>query len=347
VGQIRWAWVLVTVVAALLVRVPAVSTLTMDADEPIYLAAATQQAQAIATRDIQVLLAPPLNTEHPALVKLMYGVGMMGLGDEPSLVARLAVMRSMSLIAGVGTVALLGGLNPVAGLALATHTIHAKYSAQGYLDALPLLWMSLAMLIGWRYRARPETWLILVAASCWGAAIAGKWIHGLPGLVLIAVIPGFASKLRFGLMAAGAAWFLDPSMWLNPWSRLVEMTHAHAEYAAHIAPKSGVLTPLLTLAEGGPSHWHPEVFPISLDGLWLALGLVGLILSWRDSFSKFIAAWFALPALFLMAWDTRWPQHTMVLVVPVCLGVGRLAAELFSCASHRSEPSGSPPPASA
>jgi hypothetical protein len=343
---VRVRWVLVAVVAALLVRVPAITSLPIDSDESIYLEAADEVAIALRHRAAAGLVGPRKNTEHPGLVKLLYGVGIAGLGEDPSLVQRLAMVRGMSMMAGVATVAVVACIHPAAGLALATHTLHAKYSTEGYLDALPLLWMSLGMLIGWRHRHAPASQMMLIAAACWGAAIAGKWIHGMPGLVLLAVIPGLGARLRFGLTAAACAWLLDPTMWLDPWGRIMTMMAAHQHYAATVAPETFWAAPLFNLVEGGPMLWHPEVFLWSPDALWFGLGILGLSLHCRDGFGLYVAAWYALPLAFLMSWSTRWPQHSMVLVVPVCLGVGLFVEALLSRASRRFGPSGSNRPAS-
>ena len=56
-------------------------------------------------------------------------------------------------------------------------------------------------------------------------------------------------------------------------------------------------------------------------------------------------AWFVVCLGVLMVWPTRWAQHALVLVVPICLGVGFLAREVLSLSSFRFGPSGSHPPA--
>ena len=135
-------WVLICLVAALLIRLPAITTLPIDWDEPVYMEASMANAKAIRSGDWAELLHPTVNPEHPGLVKLLYGVSFVGLGTEPDLVERVASARGLSLLAGLGTVGLAAWVHPVAGIALAVHTIHGKYSVQGYLDSLPMLWMS-------------------------------------------------------------------------------------------------------------------------------------------------------------------------------------------------------------
>jgi len=334
----RLRWVGVFILAAILVRLPAITTLPIDWDEPVYMEASMANAKAIRQRNWSVLLQPTINPEHPGLVKLVYGVSLLGLGPDPDLIERVASIRGLSLVAGLGTVGLAAWVHPVAGLALAVHTIHAKYSVQGYLDSLPLLWMGFAMILGWRHRAHPGSRMMLLAAACWGAAIAGKWLHGMPGVVLLAIIPGKLAKLRFLVIALVCAVGLDPGMWMDPAGRVVAMIEAHQAYAVDVAGQSSYWAPLGALGGGGPASWHPEAFPFSLDAIWLLLGVGSMLLGWRNPWTRFLGAWFCVPLVFLVGWQTRWPQHAMVLVLPLCLAVGAGWDEVLSRASRRSEP---------
>ena len=339
----RWVWVVLA--AALLVRIPAITALPIDWDEPIYMDAALELSAGIRSGDWSVILDPTLNREHPGLVKTLYGLGFVGLGPDPGLVERLAIVRGLSLLAGLGLVVVATLVHPAAGVALALHTIHAKYSCEGYLDALPALWMSMAMLLGWRSRHTMHGQALVRVGVCWGAAIAGKWIHGLPGLVLLAFVSGWRARLALVGMAVASAWVLDPGMWIQPIQRSLEMIAHHQAYATTV-PDSGPLTPWLTLAGGGPAVWHPEIFPFSVDGALMVFGLLGLGAGLKRPWGRFVAAWFALPMVLLMTWETRWPQHLMVLIMPLCLGVSTILRPLASRASLRFSPSDSHPPTS-
>jgi hypothetical protein len=344
--RVKLRWILVAVLAAVLVRLPAITTLPLDSDEPIYMAASQEIAEGLRDKNAELILAPTLNREHPGLVKLLYGLSFVGLGEEPDLIARLATTRGLSMLAGLATVGLVAWVHPAAGLALATHTLHAKYSVQGYLDSLPLFWMSLAMIVGWRTRAEADSRGQILAAACWGAAVAGKWLHGLPGLVLLVVIPTWRGRLQLAVGALISMWILDPGMWMDPLDRVTEMLSAHQAYAGALDTPTHWLDPLRFMVSGGPAQWHPEAFSWSPDGIWFGLGVAGIVIRYRDSFALFLAAWCATPLLFLMCWSTRWPQHTMAVIVPVCLGVGLLFDVLVSRASRRFSPTGSDPPTS-
>ena len=284
----RLRWVLVAVLAALFVRVPAVTTLPMDSDEPIYLEASAEMAQSLREGDWTGLGTTSLNPEHPGLVKLLFGIGQVLQGSDPDLVERLAVARSMSMAASLATVALVAWFHPVAGLALATHTLHSKYGVQAYLDGLPLLWMSLAMLLGWRHRGNPSGRIILLAGACWGAALAGKWLHGLPGLALLWVLPTWRARCRMMVVVLTSMWILDPTMGASPISRVVAMIGAHQDYAIGLSTTTSGLDPLIFLASGLPSQWHPEIFPVSVDWVWFGLGLMGVVARVGDAYGRFL-----------------------------------------------------------
>jgi len=339
----RWVWVVL--IAALLVRIPAIMSLPIDWDEPIYMDAAQAMSDGLRAGDWSAILEPSLNPEHPGLIKCLYGLGFLSLGPEPGLIERLAVARGLSLVAGLGLVVLAAQFHPAAGMAMALHTIHAKYSCEAYLDAWPALWMAMAMLLGWRARDTMNGRSLWLVGALWGAAIAGKWIHGLPGVVLLTVVTGWKARLRLAGIALLGAWLFDPTMWLHPLERPFEMLQFHQAYSAAV-PGTSALTPWLTLAGGGPAVWHPEIFPVSVDGVWLLFALLGFGAGLRTPWGRFVAGWFVFPMAFLMTWETRWPQHLMVLMMPLSLAVSVVIRPLFSRANHHFSPTDSHPPAS-
>ena len=129
-------WVWVALIAALLVRIPAITTLPIDWDEPIYMEAAQSMNRALYRGDWASLLHPGLNPEHPGLVKTIYALGFSLFGPEPSLVERLVIVRGASLLAGLGLILLIARMHPLAGFAIALHTLHAKYSCQPKTDGV-------------------------------------------------------------------------------------------------------------------------------------------------------------------------------------------------------------------
>ena len=338
-------WIWVALLVALLVRIPAITTLPIDWDEPIYMESAQALVDAFRTGSWSLIFEPIVNPEHPGLVKLLYGIGFCLFGGEPDLVERLIVVRGVSLVAGLLLVFLAARFHPVAGLALAAHTLHAKYSCEGYLDAVPATCMAWSMLLAWKHRERSRWTTILLCGCLWGAAIAGKWIHGVPGLLLLFIWKDWRTSVRLGLVAMLSLWLLDPTMWVHPIERTVEMIQHHRNYALTV-PQSSLWTPWVILAGGGPAVWHPEIFQWSIDGVWLALGLLGLGMQIRTPRGRFLAAWFLLPMMVLMTWETRWPQHLMVVLTPLCLGVAASLKPLLNHASRSFEPSDSHPPTS-
>jgi hypothetical protein len=149
--QSRYLTVLFVVLLALALRWRAVLMLPVDYDEPVYLEAAAQFASAIRARDWPRLLANRHTLEHPALVKLLYAIGLLARAPDstPSTTGTLssssgieqtvsraqigriplAVARSISLAFGVLQVGLLTLLNPIAGFFLAIHSMTIKYTS--------------------------------------------------------------------------------------------------------------------------------------------------------------------------------------------------------------------------
>ncbi len=356
------------VLLALALRMQAVVLPDMDQDERVYVEAASSYARVMRRSDpaaVSSLSSITENGEHPALVKVVYGAAIALLGHEPPLVWRLAACRLVSLAAGLGTVALLAWWEPWAGLALALHSLHAKYSSEAYLEALPGL-LALAAFLLWLHAAQGREnrkGALAGSAIALGACAAGKYSHALVALPMGAFIlrdfmRGRASGrmlLACAALALAAFWALDPYLWSTPVARLVESLSFHPHY--YTAEIQGTINdhpwyqPIVTMATSPAREWHPQALFLPTDGVILLLGLVGLTLPWLGGLRPFrcrsagrtaaaIGSWFLVGLLFQVAWPTRWPHYTMLTVTPLCMGVGLLARRLHLPWSRRIQGTG-------
>ena len=299
-GSVRWGWVIVAVLAAVLVRLPASTTLTMDADEPIYLAASIEAGESFRDRNWSRLSNPRLNPEHPGLVKTLNGIVLTRSPDPQDLIMGLATVRGLSVMAGLGCGA--GRRRTSAGGPGARDPHHPRQVQQSGLPReLPMLWMALAMLLGWRHRHDEEARAWWLVGGCWGAALAGKWLHGFPGLALLFFIPGWRVRARVVLTATAGWILLDPTMWSGPIDSVLQKIELHRAYAEGLTTQTTWMAPLLSLVSGGPARWHPEVFPVSLDPVWGGLAVVSLWRARREAFTRYLLAWMAVPLAVMMS----------------------------------------------
>ena len=159
--------VLAIVLLAAVLRGLAVARLPVDFDEPVYTEAGLVYAAAIRAGDLSLLRLDPA-PEHPGLVKLVYGgvfllspslwegmedplpnplPGGEGTGDPlPNPLPGGEGTRGTSAVVGVVHVLLLALVSPVAGALLAVHSYTVKYTAQVYLEALPMFTATLCVL---------------------------------------------------------------------------------------------------------------------------------------------------------------------------------------------------------
>jgi hypothetical protein len=166
VGRSKLSVAAVIGLLALAMRLRALVMLPVDYDEPVYLEAATQYAAALQTRDWPALLQNRHSIEHPALVKLLYGIGITLRGADRT---ALWTARALSLVFGVLQVTLLALLNPLAGLFLAIHTMAIKYTSQAYLEALPAFASLLAIVAYEKSVKSPLNRWLIVSALALGA----------------------------------------------------------------------------------------------------------------------------------------------------------------------------------
>jgi hypothetical protein len=312
----------VVLVGALL-RGWAVWRLPVDYDEPVYLEAGLDYAEALRTGDWNGVIDYAGNREHPALVKLLYGLAALIL-DRPSWTAALYASRILSAAFGTLAVFLLALADPLAGGLLAVHTLAVKYTAQAYLEALPHF-ASLGAVLALRRSARAYDRWFWLSALALGATAASKFTY-LPVGCVILYLALWEKRFRWQMVpylafAGVAFWALNPTLWHDPVSRLADALffHAHYSQSTHVQT-SGYpwYQPFVWLSRSMPSVWHPEViFYIGFDEPIFFLALVGLYWEWRER--RWVVIWIATNLLFLLVWPTKWPQYGLVLVPALCL----------------------------
>jgi len=159
----RKVWLVVVV--GLLLRAWAAWQLPVDFDEPVYLQAGYEYAGLMRAGDWQGVIDYPENSEHPPLVKLIYGGVVLAAGPRASWEAVLLAGRLVSVVFGTLAVALVALVDPLAGGLLAVQTLVVKYTSQAYLEALPLAMALLALFALRRSQKERDAWFWLSAAA--------------------------------------------------------------------------------------------------------------------------------------------------------------------------------------
>lgn len=315
------------VLLALVVRIWAALLLPTDFDEPVYLNAAFDYAEAMQAGDLNAVIDYPGNPEHPPLVKLLYALSIPALGERATWELALLASRFISAIFGTLAVLLIGlAGGPLAGLLLALHTLTAKYTGQAYLEALPLFASIAAVLAFERSKAARDRWFWLSAIAL-GLTAASKYAY-FPILFPIGYLAwerrsalGLRARdvLLYVAAAAGVFFILNPALWRDPIERLIESLAFHARYT-----QSGdVLTaaypwyqPIVWIFQSVP--WHPEVFfYFGVDEAVFVLAAIGLVWEWRQR--RWLAVWIGAGLIVLLLWPTKWPQYTLVVIPAMCL----------------------------
>lgn len=321
------------VMVAALLRVWAALLLPTDFDEPVYLNAAFDYARLLRAGDLTGVVDYAGNPEHPPLVKLLYAGAVLALGPQATMERALFAARALSGLFGVlATVAvgLAGG--PLAAVFLATHTLAVKYTSQAYLEALPLLSSTVAVLAFVRAPRRAEAgplrldkWVVLSAVAL-GVTAAAKFSYLPVGVVILYLALGERRLhwrgLALYLLLAGAVFVaLDPALWRAPGERLADMLFFHLRYAqgADVQQASYPwFQPFIWVATSAATNWHPDVFfYYGFDGLYFLLAVAGLPREWRDR--RWLVVWLLAGLLFLLVWPTKWPQYALVVAAPISL----------------------------
>jgi len=326
--------IIIVLIAALL-RGWAAWRLPVDYDEPVYLQAGNDYAQALRAGDWNGVIDYAENREHPALVKLLYGLTMLALGPDASQAVALYACRIVSAAFGTVAVLVLALFDPLAGGLLAIHTLAVKYTAQAYLEALPLLASIGAVLALHRSTRARDRWFWFSALAL-GATAASKFAY-LPIVCVIFYLAIREKRFRWHDLllylacAVAVFWLLNPTLWHDPLPRLAESLLFHRRYSQSVhVQASGYpwYQPLLWISRSMPSVWHPEViFYFGFDEIIFLLALVGLYWEWHER--HWVVVWIATNLLFLLVWPTKWPQYTLVLVPALCLAAASPAVRFY------------------
>jgi hypothetical protein len=352
--------ILLIVLAAFLLRAYAVANLPVDFDEPVYLRAAQHYAAALRAGDWDEIRNYAYVREHPPLMKLVYALVIAGQPPAPDLPAELdenyipppaliqvgMAARAASALLGTLAVLLIALVNPLAGLALALHTYTIKYTAQIYLEALPMLTSAVAVLAYARAQRqeRGRAWWVLSAVAL-GLTAAAKYVYCVAGLAIgvdyLWRVAESHRNARTGwrrplltLAGWGALSLLifyagNPYLWPAPISRLLDTLLFHVAFSrgAHVQSVGyPFYQPFIWLFTSVP--WHPFVIFTQLDGVTAVLGLIGLNSTWQSQ--RIMVIWWAVGLLFLLLWSTKWPQYILVITVPVAFCAAAGLAQLWA-----------------
>ena len=372
-NAVRTAITLLIVGIAAWLRVPALRDLPYDVDERVYYPLAQRYAHALENGDWATLRDPFDNAEHPALAKVLMGVTLAvapgaapqnapGFADTSGVQpVGLRTVRLVSLLASLALTALLAWYTPLAGLVFAFSSWQIKYGVVAYLEALPSVLATAAVVLLARWwqqtraassaeqaSAKPNPRLIIGAALLVGATAAAKYPYALVAAPTVGLCVLWRWHERWGgwrgglLVAGGVAlgfYLANPFMWANPLGYLGETIAFHLRYSGNDLVSSQQFAPWSNLALLFKPMPYDPFFPFSLfnqlkiEGVLTTLGLLGWPLLWRRS--PPLGVWLALSLLFLLLWPTKWAHYTLLVIPALSLSAGVLLTSVATTIRNR------------
>jgi hypothetical protein len=349
------AAVVLVVVLSCGIRLYAAQRLDVDYDEPVYLGAAVDYAKSMRAGDFKMLAWSENTYEHPALYKILYGVVLLAQRpldrlpdkDLPRL-ARIATAaagpwniaaRYLSVFWGTLAVLTVALVNPLAGLFLGVDTLGVKYTSEVYLEALPLF-ASLVCALAyarWSDLSReprtssrsPLIWLILSAVFL-GMTAASKYVYCVVGLAIlihffIGVLQGQIPRRQIPYIAGWALLSIilfvafDPYLWPHPIGRLTQSILFHEQF------QDSRLVLQYHYAFWQPLRWlsafsayydlrPARAFLVNVDTLLFVLAVIGLPRLYQKQ--RLFFYWLIVGLIFLLLWNTKWPQYTLIVLAP-------------------------------
>ena len=313
-------------------------------DEDDYLSAARNYRELMNAGEWETIIDVEQNAEHPPLVKLLYAIVLDNdeLEQIPARVERgsrnplpahsLRNTRLQAVAAGTLTVLITGMTNPLGGAMLAVQSIHFRFSALAYLDALPTLFIALAAYLYNRSLnpasenriSRRSRLFFYAAAVSLGLSVASKYPYAVAGFALVChalLYRHYSLKIIFlwGMLAIIVFFIFNPYLWHDPLHRLQEQMSYHNEYAGNQIDSHSFITPFRQLATPY-SHLPNEVHTwlwVASDWIIFLSMLPGVIVLLQKK--SVYAWWFVFGMVFSLMWPTQWIQHNMLILVPYSL----------------------------
>ncbi len=347
--------VLIVAFIAWTLRARAVDKLSIDYDEDDYTRAGQEYAHLIRTSDWSGFLETNYRPEHPPLAKIVIGVSFLSVPEEELLADRPTTAepnkyiprplvnagRTINAFLGWLTVLLLAIVNPLAGLALATHTFTIKYVSQIMLEALPALTsfgMALAYL---QFKKTRKTGWLVTSAVLLGLTAASKYLYCVVGIAILIdwfltarerdeVKPFFKQALLWGVLGVVIFFAANPFLWADPVQRLRESVFYHAGYSTGAEEVKNAGFPVWQVFNWlvfSPSAWHPDVFVFSPDFLIAIFAVFGLSALWKKE--RLYILWLGVAILFLLFWPTKWPQYILTFTVPLSLAAAEGLTQIW------------------
>ncbi len=318
--------ILIVLVITIATHALAVTYLPQDFDEPIYTEVAVDYARALERGDFNAIIDYPEVREHPALVKLVYGITIYANRSENNYSESLQTGRVVSAIFGILGTLVVAFIDPFAGGLMAIHALVVKYSSQTYLEAIPLGFMILSVYTFIKTgREKRDVWFWLSAFAL-GAVTAGKFTYT-PVLVVVLVYLAFIEKkipfrwmLGFGFLAVAAFFLLNVTLWHDPFARIIEALTFHTNYqrGEHVTEIGFPwYQPFVWLFVETPGDWHGGIFLYDIDPFIAAFAFAGIAREWKER--RWLVVWLVSGILFLLLWGTKWPQYVLTIVPALCL----------------------------
>lgn len=337
--------ILAILILAWTLRARAVDKLSIDYDEDDYTRAGQEFAHLIRTSNWSGFLETNYRPEHPPLAKIVIGISFLSVPEEDLIADRptssepnkylprplVHAGRDINTFFGWLTVALLAIVNPLAGLALATHTFTIKYVSQIMLEALPAL-TSFGMALAYLQfkKTRKNGWLV-TSAILLGLTAASKYLYCVIAIAILAdwfldsrerdeVKPFFKNALLWGVVGLVIFFAANPFLWADPIQRLRESVFYHAGYSTsseEVQRSNYPAWQVFNWLVFSPAAWHEDVFVIAPDFLITVLALFGLSRLWKKE--RLYILWLGFAIFFLLLWPTKWPQYILTFTVPLSL----------------------------
>lgn len=318
--------ILIVLIVTIATHWLAVTYLPQDFDEPVYTEIAVDYARALERGDFNAVIDNASNREHPALVKLAYGIAVYANGSEHNYPAALHTGRVVSAVFGVIGTIILALIDPFAGGLMAIHGLVVKYSSQAYLEAIPLAFMILSVFAFLKTgRDKLNGWFWLSAFAL-GVVTAGKFTYT-PVLVVVIAYLAFVEKkipfrwmVGFGILAVTAFFLLNVTLWHDPFNRILEALTFHANYqqGGHVTEVGFPwYQPFIWLFVSTPGDWHGGIFLYEIDPFIAFFAFAGIPREWKER--RWLVIWLAAGLIFLLLWGTKWPQYVLTIVPAICL----------------------------
>jgi tetratricopeptide (TPR) repeat protein len=281
------------------------------------------------------------NSEHPPLIKLLYGIVIYFTKVIDNAEGIIFVSRILSTIFSVFHTMLIFFINPIASIFFALDSWQICYSSTAWLESSTTFFITIAIYSLMLTDGKKWDKYVSISAIGLGLAFASKYSAFVVSFVILYFLAvHFSKKSRYILFYAGLVLItfllFNPVLWKSPIKNLWESLTFHKFYSGSSAlveryiERFGSNPPIWTQLTSlwTPFYpWKSHFIIFRWDRIIFILGFFGIFTLYLRS--RLLFVWFIVMLSFIFIYPIKWPHYNMMFLPILCISAGEFVRQTY------------------